>query len=304
SWVYRYMLNKRAREMGLGPLALYGLSEARAKALDARRLRHEGIDPIEARRATRAEARLDAAKAITFQQCADAYIAAHRAGWRNAKHAAQWEATLATYAAPLIGGLPVQAIDTALVMKVIEPLWRTRPDTASRVRGRLEVILDWARVRGYRAAENPARWRGHLDKLLPGRRKIRRVEHHSAMDHSELPGFLVELRAQKVIAAGALEFTILTGVRSGETRFARWSEFDLLDKTWTVPAQRTKTQRELRIPLSARSLVILQEMETYRNADDGFVFPGNKIGRPLADTVLLRLLQRMRRGDLTVHGFR
>src|SRR6266446_6279113 len=183
SWIYRYMLNGRAREMGLGPLALYGLQEARAKALEARRLRHEGIDPIEARRAARMSARLDAVKAITFKQCAEVYVKAHRAGWRNAKHAAQWEATLATYAEPIIGALPVQAVDTALVMKVLEQevrnatnkpttsLWTAKPETASRLRGRIESILDWAKVRGYRQGENPARWRGHLDKLLPARAK-------------------------------------------------------------------------------------------------------------------------------------
>jgi Arm DNA-binding domain len=176
SWIYRYMLNKRAREMGLGPLALFGLSEARAKALDARRLRHEGIDPIEARKAERTRARLDAAKAMTFQQCAEAHIRAQRAGWRNGKHAAQWEATLAKYAGPIIGALPVQAIDTALVLKVLEPIWTAKPETASRLRGRIEAGLDWAKARGYRQGENPARWRGHLDKLLPARSKVRKVE--------------------------------------------------------------------------------------------------------------------------------
>jgi Arm DNA-binding domain len=155
SWIYRYMLNGRAREMGLGPLALFGLQEARAKALDARRLRHGGIDPIEARRAARQQARLHAAKAITFKQCAESYIKAHRAGWRNGKHAAQWEATLATYAEPIIGALPVQTVDTALVLKAIEPLWTTKPETASRLRGRIESILDWASAREYRAGENP-----------------------------------------------------------------------------------------------------------------------------------------------------
>jgi hypothetical protein len=157
SWIYRYMLNKRAREMGLGPLALYDLSEARALAQDARRLRHQGLDPIEARRAAKAQTQLEAAKAMTFQQCADAYIAAHRPAWRNRKHAEQWKATLATHAGPVIDALPVQAIDMALVMKVIEPLWATKPETASRLRGRIERVLDWAKVRGYRAGENPAR---------------------------------------------------------------------------------------------------------------------------------------------------
>jgi hypothetical protein len=184
SWVLRYMLNGKAREMGLGPLALYGLADARAKALDARRLRHEGIDPIEHRRADRARQQLDAAKAITFKQCAESYIKAHRAGWRNAKHADQWESSLGTYAYPRIGALSLQAIDTALVMKVLEQpagegimLWTAKPETASRVRGRIERILDWAKVRGYRDGENPARWRGHLDNLLPLGAKVRKVKH-------------------------------------------------------------------------------------------------------------------------------
>jgi hypothetical protein len=161
SWVYRYGTNGKERYLGLGPLADVSLAEAREKALAARKLRLEGIDPIEHRRGRQSAARLEIAKTVTFQQCADAYIAAHRAGWRNAKHAAQWEATLATYAAPVIGALPVQAIDTTLVMKVIEPLWANKSETASRVRGRIEMVLDWAKVRGYRTGENPARWRGH-----------------------------------------------------------------------------------------------------------------------------------------------
>jgi integrase len=304
SWIYRYMLNKRARAMGLGPFPLYSLAEARALAQDARRLRHQGIDPIEARRAARAQTRFDAAKAMTFQQCADRYIAAHRAGWRNGKHAAQWEATLATYAGPIIGRLPVQAIDTALVMKVIESLWATKPETASRLRGRIERILDWAKVRGYRAGENPARWRGHLDHLLPARSKVRKVEHYAALPYAELAGFLVALRKQQGIVARALEFTILTTARSGETRGARWSEFNLSDKTWAVPGERMKASREHRVPLSTRALAILEEMQAHRAGEDGFVFLGGKQGKPLSDMAFSMLLRRMGRGDLTAHGFR
>ena len=211
--------------------------------------RHDGIDPIDARRAERLETRLNAAKALTFKDCAARYIASHRAGWRNPKHAAQWEATLATYAGPVMGGLSVQAIDTALVLKVLEPIWTTKPETAGRVRGRMESILDWAKVRGYRAGENPARWRGHLDKLLPARSKVRRVEHHAALPYAELPGFLVSLRDQEGIAARALEFAIVTAARTGEVIGARWSEIDLLEKTWTVPPGRMKAGREHRVPL-------------------------------------------------------
>ena len=187
-WVLRYMLNRRPRWMGLGPVALYGLQDARSKAQDARRQRHEGIDPIEERRAARARKRLEDAKAITFKQCSEAYINAHRAGWRNGKHAGQWSATLATYAYPAIGGLPVQAIDTALVLKVIEPIWTVKPETAGRLRGRVESILDYAEARGYRGSENPARWRGHLDKLLPARSKVRAIVHHAALPYAATAG--------------------------------------------------------------------------------------------------------------------
>jgi integrase len=313
SWVYRYMLAGKARWMGLGPLALYGLQDARAKALDARRLRHEGIDPIDARRTQRARQRLDAAKAVNFAECAETYINAHRPGWRNCKHAAQWEATLLTYAEPIIGALPVQAIDTALVMKVLEqkvdgaPLWQARPETAGRLRGRIESILDWAKVRGYRAGENPARWRGHLDKLLPARAKVRKVKHHAALPYGELPAFLATLRTQGGIAARALEFTILTAARTGETVGARWNEFNLTEKMWIVPDTRMKAGKEHRVPLSDRGLEILSEMA--RTSGDGnigqqFAFRGGKPGRPLSNMAFLMLLRRLGRGDLTAHGFR
>jgi integrase len=306
NWVLRFMLDRRPRWMGLGPLALYGLADARGKALDARRKRHEGIDPIEARRSQRARQRLDAAKAITFEQCAESYINSHRAGWRNDKHAGQWSATLATYAHPIIGALPVQAVDTALVLEVLEPIWTTKPETASRVRGRLESILDFAKVRSYRDGENPARWRGHLDKLLPAHSKVRQIEHHAALPYAELPAFLASLREQEGIAARALEFAILAAARTGEIIGARWSEVNLLDKTWTVPADRMKAHREHRVPLSARALAILDEMQAARHCDAGnaFVFPGGKTGAALSNMAFLMLLRRMGRGDLTAHGFR
>jgi integrase len=306
NWVLRYMLDRRPRWMGLGPVVLYGLQEVRAKALDARRKRHEGMDPIDARRAERARQRLDAAKAVSFRQCAEAYMNAHRAGWRNGKHAGQWGATLSTYAYPIIGRLPVQGVDTGLVLKVLEPLWTTKPETAGRLRGRIESILDYAKVRGYREGENPARWRGHLDKLLPARSKVRQVEHHAALPYAELPDFLASLRQQEGIAARALEFLILTAARTGEVIAERWSEIDLLDKTWTVPAARMKAHREHRVPLSARALAILDEMRAAREGDtsDAFVFRGGKAGKPLSNMAFLMLLRRMGRGDLTAHGFR
>jgi integrase len=306
NWVLRFMINRRPRWMGLGPLSLYGLAEARARALDARRKRHEGIDPIEARRTERARQRLDAAKVVTFKQCAESYINSHRAGWRNDKHAGQWGATLATYAYPVIGTLPVQAVDTGLVLKALEPIWAAKPETASRLRGRIESVLDFAKVRGYRDGENPARWRGHLAKLLPARSKVRAVEHHAALPYADLPAFLITLRTQEGTSARALEFLILTGARTGEVIGAQWSEIDLLDKTWTVPASRMKAHREHRVPLSPRALTILREIQAAHRgeSDEAFVFPGGKAGKPLSNMAFLMLLRRMGRADLTAHGFR
>jgi integrase len=306
NWVLRFMLDRRPRWMGLGPVALYGLAEARQQALDARRKRHAGIDPIEARRTQRARQRLDAAKAVTFQQCGESYIASHRAGWRNEKHKYQWSATLTTYVYPVIGDLPVQTVDTGLVVKVLEPIWTAKPETASRVRQRIENILDFARVRGWRDGENPARWRGHLDHLLPARSRIRAVEHLPALPYAELPTFMAHLRDREAVAARALEFLILTAARTGEVIGARWNEIGLLDKVWTVPKERMKAHREHRAPLSPRALAILQEVQAARHGDanDGFVFPGPKPGTPLSNMGLLMLLRRMGRDDITAHGFR
>jgi integrase len=304
NWVFRFMLNGRPRWMGMGPVHTVSLAEARKRAAEHRLRRHDGIDPIEARRAERLQRRLDDARTVTFKKCAEAYIKAHSAGWRNAKHGGQWTATLATYAYPVIGDLPVQAIDTTIVVKVLEQIWTTKPETASRLRGRIEAVLDWAKVRGYRSSENPARWRGHLNKLLPARGKVRKVEHHAALPYAELPSFLVALREQEGIAARALEFAILTAARTGETIFARWEELDLLDKTWTIPAGRMKAGREHRVPLPARALAILEQMHAHHTGDDGFVFPGGNAGKPLSNMAFLMLLRRMKRDDLTAHGFR
>jgi len=241
SWVLRYMAGRRSHDMGLGSLSLVGLREARERALRQRRLlRLDGIDPIEKRRAVRQAAMIEAASAMTFKDCADAYIAAHKAGWKNPKHAAQWPSTLQTYVYPIFGSLPVQAVDVGLVTKAIEPIWSTKPETASRVRGRIESVLDWATVRGYRQGENPARWRGHLEKLLPARRKVAAVEHHAALPYAELATFMADLRQREGTAARALEFAILTAARTGEVLGARWSEIDLEARLWTVPAGRMK----------------------------------------------------------------
>jgi integrase len=302
SWIYRFMLNGRAREMGLGPLHTISLSEARARAAEYRRQRLDGIDPIEVRKAKRDEAKLEAATSMTFDACTAAYIEAHEASWRNAKHRQQWRNTLEAYARPVIGALPVQVIDLTLVMKVLEPIWHTKPETAARLRGRIEVILDWATVRGYRKGENPARWRGHLDKLLPSRNKVQKVEHHAALPYREIADFMAKLREQKGVAAQALEFLILTAARTGEVIGARWEEFDLKERIWTVPAGRMKASREHRVPLSDRAEEIVQGLAEARVGD--FVFPGGKPTNPLSNMAMLKLLQRMGRADLTAHGFR
>jgi integrase len=304
TWVYRFMLHGRAREMGLGPLHIVPLAEAREKARGARKLRHEGIDPIEARKAKQTEDRLAAATAMTFRECAERYIEAHKPGWKNTKHAKQWPSTLETYVYPVFGLLPVQAVDVGLVMKVLEPIWRTKPETASRVRGRIESILDWAAVRGYRKGENPARWRGHLDKLLPGRGKVRKVEHHPALPYTEMGDFISTLHEQEGVGARALEFLVLTATRTGEVIGARWEEVDLAKGVWTVPGERMKAGKEHRVPLSGRALEIVEEMKADQVNDHPFVFPGGRAGRPLSNMAMLKLLGRMGRDDLTAHGFR
>jgi integrase len=309
SWFYRFMLDGKARWMGLGPVHTIGLSEARGKATDCRRLRLEGIDPIEARKSARSKARLEAANAITFSDAATRYIKSHRAGWRNAKHAAQWSATLETYAYPVVGALPVQAIDTALVLRVLEPIWTTKTETASRLRGRIEAILDWTRVQGYREGDNPARWRGHLAKLLPARAKVRKVTHHAALRYAEIGTFMAALRGRQGVAARALEFTILTSARTGEVLGARWGEIDVTEGLWTIPAERTKPEREHRVPLSNRASAIIKEMQSLQAADEQYdgtalVFPDARRGTPLANDAMLRVLALMGRDDLTVHGLR
>ncbi len=212
AWLFRFERDGHERQMGLGPINVLTLAEAREKARECRKTLLNGLDPIETRRSDCMRARVEAARGVTFRQCAENYIAAHEAAWRNDKHRAQWKSTLATYAYPTFGSLSVSAIDTALVLKIIEPLWHTKPETAGRVRGRIESVLDWATVRGFRQGENPARWKGHIDKLLPPRSKVRAVKHHPALPYTEVPQFMADLRSRDGISARALELTILTAV--------------------------------------------------------------------------------------------
>lgn len=308
-WTFRYVRQGRMREIGLGPAAgrtAVPLADARDKARALYNLHRDGRDPLDERSAARAAMQAEAAKAVTFREAAERYIEAHRAGWKNEKHAAQWPATLESYAYPQIGNFSVQAIDTALVLKVLEPIWTKKPETASRLRGRIEQVLDWARARGYRAGENPARWKGHLKNLLPARSKVQRVEHHAALPYAEIGDFIAALRAQEGTAARALEFAVLTAARTGEVLGARWCEIDIREKLWTVPATRIKSGKEHRAPLSGRAFEILKELKRAHGCEDaeGYVFEGREQGRPLSNMAFLMLLRRMGRADLTAHGFR
>jgi integrase len=302
SWVFRFRVDGRLRQMGLGGLKTFGLREARERARECRKQRHDGVDPIEARRVQRQGAALRRAAGMTFQQCAEAYIAAHRASWKNPKHAAQWSATLQTYVFGTLGALPVQAVDTGLVLKVLEPMWQKVPATAARVRGRVEVVLDWAAARGYRVGDNPARWRGHLENLLPHRSTLARVAHHAALPYREAAAFMAELRGADSVSSRCLQFLILTAARTGEAIGADWAEVDLETLSWSIPAGRMKAGKPHRVPLSSVAAEIVRDMHTVRSGP--YIFPGQKPGRPLGSMALRMLLRRLGRGDLTVHGFR
>lgn len=316
SWVYRYMFEGKARVMGLGSYPTISLKEARKRAGDARHLRAHGQDPLAVRDAEK-RARLEtAARAVTFKVIAEEYVKANRVQWKNAKHSAQWTATLKTYAYPIIGDSIVADIDADTVLKVLRQevkgtgkaatstLWEAKPETASRVRGRIEAVLDYAKVRRLREGDNPAAWRGNLKLALPARRKVRAVEHHPALPFKDIADFLAKLRAMDGMGARALEFAILTAARSGEVLGATWGEIDLDAKCWTIPADRMKAGREHRVPLSEGALAILSALQPDDAEAKGYIFPGAKPGKPLSNMAFLMLLRRMKRDDITAHGFR
>lgn len=296
-WVFRFRWRSKLSDMGLGSASVVSLAKARERAADARRLLSENINPIEAKRAT--------AGTPTFGEAADAYVRSQSPQWRNPKHRAQWQATL-TREAAVLRPLKVDEIHTAHVLQVLKPIWTKKAETAARLRGRIERVLDAAKAQGFRSGENPARWRGHLDHLLPKRHKLTRG-HHAALDFMAVPDFIKELRQRDAVASLALEFTILTAARSGEVRGAKWAEVDLVGEVWTVPAARTKAGREHRVPLSGAAVSVLQRARLLSNgAPDEYLFPGNKIGGPLSDAAFSALLKRMGKGSgaITPHGFR
>lgn len=307
SWVFRYMIGGKARSAGLGDIKTYSLKEARDRARDFRQRVKDGIDPIAEREATKAKLRAEDAKAINFEEATERYIAAFAPTWKNAKHGAQWTATLKNYAFATIGKMRVGLIDTPHILEILRPIWSEKPETASRVRGRIELILDWAKAGGLRKGENPARLRGHLDKLLPKRSNLKngkgKAKHHEAMPYADLPDFMERLRDMTSVSARALEFTILTAARTGEVRGLVDGEVDFATKVWTVPAGRIKAGREHRVPLCDRAIEILREAK--REAKNPHLFVGGKTGKGLSDMALLEVLRGMTGGKgLTVHGFR
>lgn len=305
SWVYRFMLNGQSRDLGLGAasgLDAIALAAARDLAAALRLKVKAGIDPLAERQRVAAEAVAAAQAAeiagITFKTVAEAYIKANEASWRNDKHRQQWRNTLASYVYPVMGELPVAEIGTAHVLKILEPLWQNKPETASRIRGRIETVLDAAKARGYREGENPARWRGHIAQILPPRSRLTRG-HHKAMPYGAIPAFMAKLREREAMAALALEFVILTATRTSEVLGATWAEVDLDKAIWTVPASRMKAGKEHRIPLSPRAIEILEAVKPMKRDS---LFPADKGGK--LSTMAMSMLLRRMKVDCTVHGFR
>lgn len=295
SWIFRYAVGsrseKRQHKMGLGPYPLVSLAAARELAIECSLKRLRGIDPLEEREAAKRKEKVATAKTIIFEKAAKQYIAAHQAGWKNVKHASQWANTLKTYAEPVFGQLAVRDIDTGLVMRALQPIWTTKPETAGRVRGRIETILDWCKVQGYRDGENPARWDGHLDQLLPRRGKVRKVQHHPALPHAQVPQFMAELRTRAGVSAKCLEFTILTTARTIEAIEARWSEIDFTAKKWDIPAGRMKADRAHDVMLSDAAIAVLEHQKRIRSSE--WVFSGGREGEPLSNAAMLELIKQM-----------
>ena len=305
SWLYRYTspLTKTRREMGLGSFNFVSLAQARQYAMDGKRLVLNGKDPIEERKKEQIKVQLKQARNLTFKEIAEACIAAKAPEWKNAKHAQQWNNTLEAYAFPILGELPISDINTDLILRALEPIWITKAETASRVRQRIETIWDYGKARNYVSGENPARLRGHLDKILSKTVKVKRVRHFPALPYDDIGIFLKELRQRKGYSALALEFLILTAARTSEIIGAKWAEIDLEKKVWTVPAGRMKVGKEHRVPLCIRAVEILSSITSNRNPEE-HVFSGWKQNKGLSNNALLALLKKMGRSNITAHGFR
>lgn len=300
SWILRVRVGGKPREMGLGGYPTVALANARERARELRLLLDKGIDPIADRREKKAALAADVARAVTFEWCAKRFIDGKSAEWKNAKHAAQWSATLEQYAYPFIGKMFVRDVELPHVLRILEPIWETKTETASRVRSRIDNVMDWATVHGYRTGPSPARWKGHLDKILPKPSKVKEVEHHAAVDYQKVGVFVAKLRKQGGMGARALEFAILTAARSGEVRGTTWQEIDLDAAVWTVPASRMKAGVEHRVPLSVQAVDLLRGLP--REAGVDFVFPAPRAGL-LSDMALSAVMRRMK-ADATPHGFR
>ena len=305
SWLFRYTspITKKRREMGLGSLDFVSLAEARQLAVDNKRLVIDGKDPIEERKQSQLQKQLEQARNLTFREVAEACIQSKSHEWKNAKHAQQWKNTLVTYAFPVIGHLAISEITTDLILKILEPIWVTKAETASRVRQRLETIWDYGKARNYVDGENPARLKGHLDKILSKTAKVKRVRHFPALPYNEIGSFVKELRTRSGYSALGLEFLILTAARTGEIIGAKWSEIDLEKAVWTIPSERMKAGVEHRVPLSSRAVEILESITSNRNPGE-YIFSGWKRNTGLSNNAFLALLKKMERSDITTHGFR
>lgn len=306
-WVLRYSLAGRRRRMGIGAYPIVTLAQAREKARAAHQLINHGIDPIEDKRKAARALELEKARAITFKDAAIQYIALKEVEWKNEKHRQQWENTLNQYAFPFIGRLPVAEVDQAHILAILEPIWTVKTDTAKRLRGRIETVLDWAKVRKYRTGDNPARWAGHLDKLLPKPSKIRKRRHHPAVPYMDVPHAIKRIHAAPGVAPQALIFTALTAARSVEVFGAKWSEIDIKHKLWTVPAERMKAGKTHRVPLSSQAIQLLETQPRHVNND--YIFPGRKQGKPLSNMSMLKVMRTLQlqdeKGQTAVpHGFR
>lgn len=300
SWIFRFQISKKEFQMGLGPINTVSLSEAREMALNNRQLILKGTNPLNERREARAKEKCQR-QSHSFAYCADAFIEAHKGGWRNSKHIDQWRNTLKTYAYPVIGNLCISEVTVDHVIEILQPIWNNKTETASRLRSRIENVLDWAAARGFRASENPARWRGHLDKIFPRPSKVYLEKHHAALPLSEINNFVSKIRSIRSTSSFALEFLILTATRTSETIHARWEEIDLEKSMWVIPRERMKSFKEHRVPLNSRAVSILADMEKIRNSS--YIFPGGRKGKPLSNMAMLKLCKNISPGT-TVHGFR